>query len=275
MLADLGSRSGLWTDRTQPTTVARGSENTTFAVGGFIVRRTVDVDALTREVALLEALAGETSIPVPVPLVHRSDLGVLVYRALGGEPLLGRPDLIGPAVEGPLVDVLGALRRIRPDPPLVVDDHPNDAWLAGARQDFETARSHLGPERAAAVAQFLDQPPPPAGPVLVPQHNDLGAEHILVDDRGRVSGVIDWSDAARTEPARDIGRLLRDLGPAIALAVAAGLDGQSTAEERLRMTFHARCTWLEDLAYGLADPAGRSAYLANAERVFGHVFGHA
>ncbi len=48
--------------------------------------------------------------------------------------------------------------------------------------------------------------PEPLGEVVL--HNDLWAEHILVDETGRVSAVIDWGDAAIGEPALDYAGLL-------------------------------------------------------------------
>lgn len=58
-------------------------------------------------------------------------------------------------------------------------------------------------------------------------HADLGAEHILEKD-GTLMGVIDWSDAAITDPTLDFARLYRDFGPAFladALNAYGGLDG--------------------------------------------------
>jgi aminoglycoside phosphotransferase (APT) family kinase protein len=49
-----------------------------------------------------------------------------------------------------------------------------------------------------AEAQRL---PPPEQPVLV--HGDLHFRHVLVD-RGAVSGVIDWGDVCRSDPAIDL-----------------------------------------------------------------------
>ena len=65
-------------------------------------------------------------------------------------------------------------------------------------------------------------------------HGDLGAEHVFVDD-GRITGVIDWGDAAIGDPDLDLGRLMRDFG--------------SIAGERARL--YAVCTALEDLAFGV------------------------
>jgi aminoglycoside phosphotransferase (APT) family kinase protein len=78
-------------------------------------------------------------------------------------------------------------------------------------------------------------------------HGDLGAEHVLVDG-DRITGVIDWGDAAIGDPAVDHGRLMRDLGP-----IAGGGD---------RARFYAVCTAIEDLAFGLE--AGRDSYRVNA-----------
>ena len=78
-------------------------------------------------------------------------------------------------------------------------------------------------------------------------HGDLGAEHVFVDG-DRISGVIDWGDAAIGDPALDHGRLLRDFG-----ATAGGGE---------RARFYAVCTALEDVAFGLR--AGRDRYRTNA-----------
>ena len=97
-------------------------------------------------------------------------------------------------------------------------------------------------------------------------HNDLGIEHILVDPRSwAISGIIDWSDAALADPARDLGMVHRDLGPrglratlSAYRAAGAGTDLELLA----RAVFHARCGVLEDLTYGLV--TGQDDYTANS-----------
>ncbi|MBD5787420.1 aminoglycoside phosphotransferase family protein [Cellulosimicrobium terreum] len=271
VLAEIGARHRLWPGTAAVRTVVRGTENTTYAVGDHIVRRSVDLGAVAREVALLRALADATAVPTPVPLVHEPELGIVVYRRLPGEPLLLRRRPAG-GVEAALVDVLSALRRVAPRVGLPLDHRPAAEWHQDALRSFDAVRASLPPAQAAAVSAFLGEPPPPTDTRTIPQHNDLGAEHVLVDARGDVTGIIDWSDAARAEPARDVGRILRDLGPGPAFRVAERLDGPLHTGDEARVRFHARCTWLEDVEYALEAPHARAAYLANAQRTVEHVF---
>jgi aminoglycoside phosphotransferase (APT) family kinase protein len=272
VLAEIGARHGLWSPGEPAVTLARGGENTTFAVAGCMVRFNDDHDAVAREVALLHALADATPVATPLPLVHDERLGLLVYRALPGEPLLLRTRRPAAGTVAALAQVLAALRRLPVAQTLPVDDYANEAWHQDAVEHFGAVRSRLDPERAEAIAAFLDDPVPPTRDHVVPQHNDLGAEHILVDRAGTVTGIIDWTDAARADPARDLGRLYRDLGSGIALSVAAALDRPPADDERARIRFHARCTWLEDYRYAVDDPDTRAAYRDNCLRTFDHTF---
>ena len=82
---------------------------------------------------------------------------------------------------------------------------------------------------------------------LVFSHNDLCIEHVLVaPGTDKPTGIIDWSDAALCDPARDFGLILRDLGPA---AFDAALPAGESLRDRAQ--FYARCSLLEDLHYGL------------------------
>ena len=61
------------------------------------------------------------------------------------------------------------------------------------------------------LLRVLHADPPPTSTERVLAHADLGAEHLLAAD-GRLTGVIDWSDAAVTDPALDFARPYRDFG---------------------------------------------------------------
>ncbi len=108
----------------------------------------------------------------------------------------------------------------------------------------------------------MSAPPPSDRHGLVFSHNDLGIEHVLVDPvTWAVTGIIDWSDAAVTDPAYDFGLLYRDLGPAaLDLALREYGTGVHDADAiKARVGFYARCSVLEDMAYGLQD--GHAKYL--------------
>jgi len=66
-------------------------------------------------------------------------------------------------------------------------------------------------------------------------HGDLKGEHVLVD-HGRVSGVLDWTDAELGDPATDVAGLAIAVGAEAAelVAVAAGHD-RHTRRRGLRL----------------------------------------
>ncbi len=272
LLERVNLRHGLWNRHDVPAVLARSADSTTFAVASCVIRHSEDGEALSRETALLGALARATAVPVPVPLVHDPGLGVLVSERLPGAPIIRRGRWHSASVEHALVEVLAALRRIGASAGLPLDRYPDEGWHREAVRGLREIRSHLRLEQIHLIEAFLAGSAPPTRKAAVPQHNDLGAEHILVDDAGRVTGIIDWADAALTDPARDLGSLLRDLGEDAAFRVATGLGIALTDEEVARIRFYARCRWIEDVAYALLDVPHRRGYLANAERTFRHTF---
>ncbi len=83
--------------------------------------------------------------------------------------------------------------------------------------------------------------------------------------------MIDWSDAAVTDPALDFARLYRDFGPDFRTQVVNAYGGlPETDDVRERITFFARCAALEDLAYGREHR--RSEYTRAAERSLAWLF---
>ena len=208
-----------------------------------------------REAAVL-ALAAELS-PLPVPRVEfiEPGAGCLAYELLPGVPLLevaeARRAPRAGAIAKELGRLLGALHaapRKRVASLVEVDDLPMEEWLAEAARHYDAVGDPISPDHRQSVEGFLNSAPPAATGELVFSHNDLGIEHVLVDPESlEITGVIDWSDAALVDPARDFGLLLRDLGP-IPLDPAL----------RDRALFYARAALLEDLACGLE--AGRPEY---------------
>src|SRR4051794_38580592 len=106
-------------------------------------------------------------------------------------------------------------------------------WLEEARALHERVGDAIPKAHRGAVRAFLAEAPPPDAPrdALALCHDDLGIEHVLMDGHGTVTGVIDWGDAAVTDPAGDLGRIHRDLGPA-ALDAASPRSRRPTRRRR-------------------------------------------
>ncbi len=139
------------------------------------------------------------------------------------------------------------------------DDYPLADWRDDADRDYHDIRERLHPEGRTLVEHFLGRPPPPESPRVTFCHNDLGSEHVLVDPAsGAITGIIDWTDAAITDPARDLALIYRDLGPRYLDVALAAYEGSIDEPDRERVIFYARCKLLEDIAYGLR--TGRQRY---------------
>jgi aminoglycoside phosphotransferase (APT) family kinase protein len=254
-----------------------GLENVAFEVNGeLIVRFSTEpdparrTDLITREADLLATVAGLTPLAVPVPRFTAADAGCLGYGRIPGAALIDVPEdqrlAHGPWVAETLGELLTALHSAPVERMAALvgpDDVPMEEWRDGAAETYATVAAHVPPAYRRAVSAFLGTAPPATGYAPVFTHNDLGVEHVLVE-RWAVTGVIDWSDAAIADPARDFGKLYRDLGPA---AVDAAVRTYRTATNDVftlmdRAVFYARCGALEDLAYGLE--TGRKRYAAKS-----------
>ncbi|XVQ07874.1 phosphotransferase family protein [Spirillospora sp. CA-255316] len=216
------------------------------------ISREPDPRELRREAETLTAVGRISPLPVPVPVFADPEAGVLAYDKVPGVPLLGRPV----AAPEPLAAALGGfltalhtadveqMRRLVPD-----DTDPPAAWLEDAEAAYREAAGHISQDFRPAIEAFLAAAPPVERGSRVFCHNDLGAEHILVDGQtGAVTGVIDWTDAAIADPMHDLARLYRDLGPEVFDLVLSHYGGRC---DRERVLYYARCAVLEDIAYGL------------------------
>lgn len=275
---------------TDVTPLGRGLDHVALLVGGdTVVRVALERDpaaraaAVRREAALLAAVAaavpGVLPVAVPFPAYTSPLEGVTAHPLLPGSPLAdadtGTRTRVAEATGALLGRLMALLAGLTPRVRELagVDGDPPAAWLAEARAVHPRLEPAVPEAHRAAVRAFLEAPPPPPAPHrhLVFCHDDLGAEHVLVDAEGTVTGVIDWSDAVVADPAGDLGRILRDLGPrALDAALAAFAPAEARAT-RARAVFRARCGALEDMAYGR--DADRPAYVARSVTAMGWLFG--
>ncbi|TWD81374.1 aminoglycoside phosphotransferase (APT) family kinase protein [Kribbella amoyensis] len=244
--------------------IGSGLDNSATLVNGdLVVRSAKDGDAATveREARLLAIVAGVSPLPTPEPLFVES--ATMAYRSLAGVPLIEQDASDVPPVAAQLDEFLRALHSapIELFADLVeADVVPLAEWLDEAAEGYAGVREQIPARYRAGIDLFLGAAPPADPEALVFSHNDLGIEHVLVES-GVVSGVIDWTDAALTDPAYDYGLLQRDLGPAAPACPSPLVE---------RATFYARCSVFEDLAYGLE--TGRDQYTAKCLRSLDWLF---
>jgi aminoglycoside phosphotransferase (APT) family kinase protein len=249
-----------------------GWDNVAYEVNGELVvrfRRAHPAD-VEREAQLLRLMAAVSPLPVPQPLIVDPVRGCLGYRRLPGVPVLDLPGAdpvsLGEVLGG-FLQALHAVPYAEVAGLVPVEDDPPVRWLEEAGVTWRRVSAYAPPVRVDA---FLTTPAPRPAGRLVFSHNDLGIEHVLADPAtGAVTGVLDWSDAAICDPAYDLGLILRDLGPD-ALAAALRILGRDEAELRERALFYARCTVIEDLAYGV--DTGQDAYVSKSQRGLRHLF---
>jgi aminoglycoside phosphotransferase (APT) family kinase protein len=122
-------------------------------------------------------------------------------------------------------DAVGDLAYVREVSP----DAPVDGWRAFLERGVEG-----GGDRVALI------------------HNDLAAEHVLVDpDRGTVTGVIDWSDAAIGDPVADFAGFFHWGGERLVDAVLTNYSGRLDAAALRRARYLAACRGAMDVAFGV------------------------
>ncbi|MET8152665.1 phosphotransferase family protein [Actinoplanes sp. NPDC049668] len=247
-----------------------GVDNVAYLIDDLVVRfRRTDPEEVSREARVLRAVGAVSPIAVPVPEFVDPVGGCLAYRMLPGVPLLSVAGWDAGALGLELGRLLAALHAL---PLSEMDDSAPQEWLDEALSLWPEVAAEVPVAWHGAVRAFLAEPAPSSAPSLAFSHQDLGAEHVLVDPGTQeITGVIDWSDAAVGDPARDLGLILRDLGPA---AFAAAME-QVTPDLRdpeitERALFYARCGLIADLAYGIttAQPVYREKSIAGLSRLF-------
>ena len=217
--------------------LGRGLDNAAFDVDGeLVVRCSTHPDPgerarrVLRESRLLATVAPTSPLPVPVPRFTAAEDGCLGYARLPGRPLLDLPAARRSARAAAVGDALGGLLAALSALPsglmadlAGVDDSPPGEWLDECRDLLPQLTSAIPGRHLPTVRAFLDADPPDPADRLVFTHDDLGIEHVLADpDTGRVTGVLDWGNAAVADPAHDLGLVLRDLGQqALEAALAA------------------------------------------------------
>jgi len=241
-------------------------------------RRKIVLPGLERELTVLPKLAPLLPLPVPVPLFVGRPGKDFPWPFFGSELLPGRELAeAGLDEEGrlevalELAAFLRTLHDIELDEPLPLDvnrraDMPHRVQLVRKQLD-ELGETSPAAERLLAEAERL---PPSERAVLV--HGDLHMRQVLAEGRS-LTGVIDWVDVCRSDPAIDLSLLwsfvppegrravLDAYGPldeaqlfrarVVALSLCAALAGHARAEGLVQVEREA----LAGLTRALDEPA--------------------
>lgn len=272
-------------ERVEP--LGSGWDNDSFLIDDAWVfrfpRRREVADAIERETEVVSMVAGplgERGVRVPIVERYGQPSDDFPYQFVGYRKLPGVPaddPRLGLNESDPVAnDFLAMLARHLGAALSVIhglDVHRAEAlnvplepygpgpWYAEAREiaedllTRETASDlpdHLADPIRDCIQWLRDAPPVPAdleGPLIF-IHNDVSPDHLLVDPRtGRLSGILDWGDAALGDPAFDFGVLAPWRGWRFALDVldAYDLGVDEHFRERLRfLTRVASLVWLHD-----------------------------
>ncbi len=174
----------------------------------------------------------------------------------------GRPGEATAALASAVGQVLSALHRVPIDAVRHTCTVVEDLWSDRFEPRLALCRPHLTDSQRhwveARVERFLSQDGS-TGSSLALAHGDLCSAHLLVDDRGTLTGVIDFSGPRIADPALDVGTLIEQFGAAFAEAAMRSYDGDVDDGFLRRAAFYADVRPLVTIALGLRGDAARLA----------------
>jgi aminoglycoside phosphotransferase (APT) family kinase protein len=187
-------------------------------------RREIVVPGTRREIALLPELAPVLPVAVPVPLFVGEPSADFPWPFFGSKLLPGR-ELGEAGLDAPARVEIGRalarfLRRLHDTevgyelPPDANKRADMNVRVPKTREQLDDVETTGLWRRPAAVDRLLDaaeQLSPPDAFAVV--HGDLHFRQVLVDEDASVSGVIDWVDVCRSDPAIDLSMFWSYLPP--------------------------------------------------------------
>jgi aminoglycoside phosphotransferase (APT) family kinase protein len=199
--------------------LGEGWDTTVWLVDGRWVfrfpRRTMVIPGLENEMSHLPALADRLPLPIPRPTYLGRPSAAYRWPFYGAPFLPGREladtapsDSARTALGKPLGEFLRALHSLELDADVPVDpvrraDMSRRVPRTRERlAELEQAGLWSAPAAAWEIVEAAAAVPPPEPTAIV--HGDLHLRHLLVDDGGRPSAVIDWVDLSRSEPGVDV-----------------------------------------------------------------------
>lgn len=209
-------------------------------------RRPEVAPRLLAETRLLPVIAGGLGLSVPEPVVLEVDRLRVRHVLVPGVPCV--PEMLTAtdgAVVGRFLRALHATPEERYAGTGVLDTESARAELLDGLDGMRArVLPRLSADRHPEAHALLDAVAEPTEACLI--HGDLGPEHLLTT-AGRVSGVIDWTDARIGDPGLDLAWTLHGTPPAFVDALLAAYS--PTPAQRARgLLWHRLGPWWEALA---------------------------
>jgi aminoglycoside phosphotransferase (APT) family kinase protein len=178
-------------------------------------RRANVLSGIENELRVLPRIAPLLPLPIPVPELVGEPSSAFPWPFYGCQLLPGREladaeldDASLTRLARPLAEFLRTLHALQVDVDLPVDPVARAEMtrrVPRARQYLAEVESLGLWRRPPAVDALLEEaealPPPHATAIC---HGDLHLRHLLVDDDGAPTGVIDWIDLSRNDPCVDL-----------------------------------------------------------------------
>jgi aminoglycoside phosphotransferase (APT) family kinase protein len=175
-------------------------------------------ESFAREVALMRVLeAADTPfVPGDARLIHhQGHVVAMAYRVVDG--LSARQQAVPPAAQEALARDVGTfLGRLHAFPPAVaigLGVPVRNLWEEDYVPLLEDCRPHLTPRTRELVEVVAWRFRAEGGTRRAPRrliHADISGEHLVLDARGALAGIIDYTDAIIADPALDFAGILND-----------------------------------------------------------------
>jgi aminoglycoside phosphotransferase (APT) family kinase protein len=177
-------------------------------------RREAVIDGIRRELELLPRLAGLLPLRIPVPVFVGGETDEFPWPFYGSELLAGvepgDAQLDDDARTEIGIELAGFLRRLHgldlaAELPLDPNRRADMQFRVPMTREAIAELDRLGvwrsPPGVAALLEEAERLPLPESSAVA--HGDLHFRHVLVD-RAHASGVLDWIDLCRADPAIDL-----------------------------------------------------------------------
>ena len=225
--------------------LGQGWDNTAWSVGPWVFRfprREDTARLLARERIWLPQLAGVLPVAIPHPVFFGQPTEHCPWPFVGYRRLRGQTACsvsLTASQTRALAEAMGdALARLHARP--VPDRLPRDEHgrTDPARVLAALQRRGVSGDIGALAASLQDTPRHRGAPVWT--HGDLYARHLLLDERRRLCGVIDWGDLHAGDPATDLSlgfMLFGGVDRQTFLAAYGPVDAATAARARLRALY--------------------------------------